>query len=440
MEYRCAHAPLHSPQFHQNAHTVTQELIAQHGPIFPAELAPGVRAWVVADYATITAWCRDAHTFVRDSRLWKDWRQGRVGDEAPIMAMMGHRPNLLYADGAEHDRLKRAIVDCLGRIPEARWGESTRRHADRLIDSFSAQGRADLVADYARILPLLVLADMFGFDQDIGERVLTSITDLWDGHDIISAGAEYERALSDAVSAAHAHPGQNVTSWLLEHRAGLSDEEMLHQLVVTLGAGAEPTANLITSSMHRLLTDTRTSQAVGEARVSVEELVDQVLWSEPPITNYPVLYPRYDIPLSGGRTIGAGEPVLLGYAAAHRQMRGATVDLEVHNRAHLAFGVGPHRCPAQGFARSMAEVGIDRLWRRLPHLRAVSAQPIWRTSPFARALAQLPVTFTPEPPKGPSWDAPSSEQATSTNKAADSATSTARSSKWKSLVAWLFGR
>lgn len=442
MASRCPYAELHAPEFHADPHDVYARMAKEHGSVFPAEISPGISAWVVADYALITAWCRDSRTFRRDSRLWLDWSEGRVPDDAPVAAMMAYRPNLLFADDDAHARLKRSVVDSLGRVPESRVGESTRRHADSLIDAFVERGSAELVSEYARLLPLLVLCDLFGFSRDVGERVLTSLVDLWDGNDVVRANAEYERALSDAISHKHASPGEDITTWLLQHRAGLTDEEMLHQLVVTIGAGAEPTANLITAATHTILTDPEVSRALNGALVGIDEVVEQVLWREPPITNYPVLYPVRDVEISGGRVIRKGEPILLGYAAAHSAMAENGPDIEHVTRAHLAFGVGPHRCPAHGFAQTMAQVGVEVLTRRLRGLRVTDPAPRWRVSPFARALAELPVEFPPDSPKGtPPWQqtSPSSTPTTSTDRQPDSATA-APSSRLRSLVAWLFGR
>lgn len=443
MAPRCPYAELHSPDFHADPHAANRRMVQEHGPVFPAEIFPGIKAWVVADYALITAWCRDTRTFRRDSRLWLDWREGRIPDDAPVVAMMTHRPNLLYADGDEHARLKRAVVDSLGRVPESRVGEITRHHADTLIDAFCLRGHADLVSEYARLLPLLVLCDLFGFSRDIGERVLNSLSDLWDGVDAIKANGEYERALSDAISAKHADPGDDITSWMLQHRAGLSDEELLHQLVVTIGAGAEPTANLISGTTRTILADDEVRQAFRGARVGISEAIDQVLWRDPPVNNYPVLYPVKDVRVSTGTLIKAGEPILLGYAAAHDAMSSGGPDIEQGNRAHLAFGVGPHRCPAQGFAYAIAQVGVETLTKRLSDLRTTEDTPQRRPAPFALALSRLPITFTPVSPKGttPPWQqtSPSSTPTTSTGRQPNSADE-APSSKLRSLVAWLFGR
>lgn len=443
MAPRCPYAELHSADFHADPHAVNERMVQEHGPVFPAEIFPGIKAWVVADYALITAWCRDTRTFRRDSRLWRDWREGRIPDDAPVVAMMTHRPNLLFSDDEEHARLKRVVVDSLGQVPESRVGDITRRHADTLIDAFVARGHAELVSEYARLLPLLVLCELFGFSRDVGERVLNSLSDLWDGIDAVKANGEYERALSEAISVKHAEPADDITTWMLQHRAGLSDEELLAQLVVTIGAGAEPTANLIAGTVRTLLVDDEVRKAFRGARVGVGEAIDQVLWRDPPVNNYPVLYPVKDLRVSTGTLIQAGEPILLGYAAAHASMSGGGPDIEQGNRAHLAFGAGPHRCPAQGFAYAIAQVGVETLTKRLSGLRATQDDVERRPAPFALALSRLPVAFTPDSPKGttPPWQqtSPSSTPTTSTDRQPSSAAE-APSSKLRSLVAWLFGR
>jgi cytochrome P450 len=65
------------------------------------------------------------------------------------------------------------------------------------------------------------------------------------------------------------------------------------------------------------------------------------------------------------------------------------------NRAHLAWGAGPHACPAQPLAYNIAQDAIDQLLDALPDTRlAVPAGELtWRTGPFHRALAALPVAF-----------------------------------------------
>ncbi|RCV52788.1 cytochrome [Marinitenerispora sediminis] len=373
-----------------------------HGPVVPVELEPGVRAWLVIDYTMITAWCRDTRSFSRDARRWRDWREGRVPDDAGVIPMLAHRPNAMFADGDQHLRLRRAVTDALGGVDGHRVVADVRGFAGRLVDGFAARGRAELLDDYARRLPLLVLTRMLGFGDNAGRRLAAALRGLWDGTDAERANAAYERTLSEAVTAKSAHPGDDVLSRLMAHDAGLSREEVLHHLVLVFGIGDESTANLIGNTVRLLLTDRDLAADLAGTRVSIDDAVDRSLWRDPPMTNFPVLYPVRDIELAGGRTIREGTPVLLGLGAANRFLADEYRERiqETANRAHLAWGVGPHRCPAQDIARLIATTGIETLIDRLPELRLAVAESElrWRNSPFSRGLTALPVLFTPRPP------------------------------------------
>ena len=67
--------------------------------------------------------------------------------------------------------------------------------------------------------------------------------------------------------------------------------------------------------------------------------------------------------------------------------------------AHLAWGAGPHACPAKDPAQVIATTAIERLLNALPDLAlAVPEKDLqWRPGPFHRALVALPVTFSPTP-------------------------------------------
>ncbi|WP_055522473.1 hypothetical protein [Streptomyces graminilatus] len=44
-------------------------------------------------------------------------------------------------------------------------------------------------------------------------------------------------------------PGADVTSWLLAHPARLTDAEMIQQILLVIGAGTEPSTNLLSNAL-----------------------------------------------------------------------------------------------------------------------------------------------------------------------------------------------
>src|SRR5205823_505088 len=162
-----------------------------------------------------------------------------------------------------------------------------------------------------------------------------------------------------------------------------------------MGAGTEPEQNLIANGLRLLLSDERFAGDLSGGSLPVEDALDEVLWTDPPMANYAATYPVQDIDFAGVR-LPEGEPVVISFAAANTDPALAS-EHRASNRAHLAWSAGPHTCPAQGQARLIASVAIERILDGLPDLElAVPVDQLeWRPGPFHRALASLPVRFPP---------------------------------------------
>lgn len=127
----------------------------------------------------------------------------------------------------------------------------------------------------------------------------------------------------------------------------------------------------------------------------VEDALDEVLWTDPPMANYAVHYPIHDVVYEGA-VLRAGHPLVVSLAAANTAPS-LTVHHRAGNRAHLAWSAGPHNCPAQSPARLIAAVAVEKLLDRLPdvELTVPVEELVWRPGPFHRAPAALPVTYPP---------------------------------------------
>ncbi|HET6860907.1 MAG TPA: cytochrome P450 [Streptomyces sp.] len=394
-----ASVPLHGPEFAADPQGFYQHLRG-YGPAGPVELAPGVEATLVTDYSAALHVLQNPDVFARDSRRWRALSEGRVQLDSPVLPMMAYRPNCLFTDGAEHLRLRQAVTDSLARIDSHRLSRHVDRVAAYLIDQFDGSGRADLIADYAQLLPLLVFNDLFGCPAEIGDRLVHGISCLFDGVDVERANEILTQALFELVTLKRSQPGEDITSWLIQHEAQLTDEEMIHQVVLLIGAGTEPTQNIIANALRLLLSDDKYSGGQHSAGLLVEDAINDVLWNSPPIANYASHYPVYDVDLGGVR-LAAGTPVVISFAAANTDPALSTSNANrqmLSKRAHLAWGAGPHACPAKDPALLIAVLAIEKLLNSLPDIDlAVPVDMlVWRPGPFHRALKSLPARFTPE--------------------------------------------
>ena len=386
--------PLYDKEFATDPNAVYEHL-RQYGAAAPVELYPGVRATLVTSYAAALDVLRTPETFSKDSRRWKDLNSGSIAPDSPALPMMAPRPNALLTDGAEHARLRSAISDSLDQVDPVALRGYVERSADLLIDRFAGLGEADLVADYARTLPLLVFNELFGSPAEFGNRLVAGMSGIFDGVDAERANQELTACMLELVALKRTRPGADITSWLMAHPARLTDEEMLHQLVLLMGAGTEPQLNLITNALRLLLSDDRFAGSLAGGTLPVDDALDEVLWTDPPMANYAVHFPVRDVELAGVR-LPEGDPVVISFSAANTDPA-LTAEHRAGNRAHLAWSAGPHSCPAQSPARLIATVAVEKLLDRLPDLELAlpTDELTWRPGPFHRALAALPVRFPP---------------------------------------------
>ncbi|MGP4003164.1 cytochrome P450 [Streptomyces sp. 8N706] len=445
--------PLHGPEFAADP-AATYARLRAYGSVAPVELAPGVHASLVTGYETALEVLRSPERFAKDPRRWRALADGTVPADSPVVPMMMYRPNALWTDGDEHARLRGAISDSLSRVDPNALRGYVEQSADTLIDTFGPRGRADLLGEYGAILPLLVFNQLFGCPPDLGEKLVEGMSGIFDANaDSEKANALLAETLGHLVALKRARPGADVTTWLMEHPARLTDEEMIHQLVVLMGGGTEPQQNLICNGLRLLLSDDRFAGDLAGGSMLVEDALDDVLWKDPPLANYAIHYPIRDTHLGGAR-LREGEPILVSLAAANTDPALAS-ERRGGNRAHLAWSAGPHTCPAKDPARLIAAVAVEKLLDRLPDVElAVGVEQLeWRQGPFHRALAALPVKFPPvalpaapdETPGASGWNtspAPSSSIPQATTSTAREPVSENRgpSRWWSSLARWWRGQ
>nr|WP_257578661.1 cytochrome P450 [Streptomyces sp. JJ38] len=383
-----------------------EELRLRHGPVAPVTLAPGIDAWLVLGHRELLRLTREEQDFSHDPRRWTLLREGRVPADSPILPMVGWRPALLFADGQQHRRMRAAVSDALSRINGHELRRTVRATAERLISTFAERGEADLVPHFARKLPMEVITRLLGLDERTGQRLVHAIAGTVGANaDSANASRRMGEILGQLIEDKRRTPGNDVTSALLGHPARLTDEEVLHNLVVMFVAGNQTTVNWIATTLRILLTDPAFRSSLTGGHLTVDDALDLVLWRFPPTQNFPARYATRDLSF-GGQDIRAGDMLVLGLAAANADPAVLPGDGRpvIGNRSHLAFGAGPHACPAQDPARLITRTAVDTVRHRLPDMElSVSEHELaWVKSPWSKGLAALPVRFAePQLPATP---------------------------------------
>ncbi|MDT0381786.1 cytochrome P450 [Streptomyces sp. DSM 42041] len=398
--------PLGGERFLAGPARFYRELRRDHGPVAPIELPGGVPAWLVLGYRELHQVTSDPVLFSRDSALWNMW--DRIPENWPMLPMVGKQPSILYTVGERHRRRSAVLGDALADVDPFELRDHVERFADDLIDTFCGRGGADLAADYAKMLPALVLARLYGFPDADGKDLAHAVNALVNGGADAIAGArhatgamqwllESRRAVPDAAG-----PPADVAGRMLAHpNAGeFTLDELVQDMRVIMTAGHQPTADWIGNSLRLMLTDDRFAASLTGGRHSVAEAMNEVLWEDTPTQNIAGRWATRDTRLAGTR-IRSGDLLVLSFAAANGdpQVRPDQHALTGGNNAFFSFGHGEHRCPypAQEIAETIARKGIEVLLDRLPDVDLAVAEHdlVWRPSPWLRGLVSLPVHFTP---------------------------------------------
>ncbi|MFD4407878.1 cytochrome P450 [Nocardia sp. NPDC058499] len=364
-----------------------REWEGEFGSLVPVELAPGVPATLVLGHREALKILHNPDTFPADPSGW----QRHLPRDCPVRPMLEAGPTPARTAGVEHARYRGAYVAALARVDLHRLQAEVERYAVALINAFWTVGSADLRAQFAYPLVLETVNRLVGVSGDASAALVPALAALTDVRDVDAAVAGrrlLDSVLFEVVQGKRTAPGEDVASWLADD-AGLSDAEVVAQLVLLYEMAVEPTTALILNTIRLILTDDRLAAALGGS-LSTREALDEALFTDPPLTNWCVRYPHVPQLMDNGVWLPAHQPVLVSLAdwfsgpGAQADRRG--------NRSHLAFGAGVHGCPADRIGLLIATIAIDQLMDAVPDIR-LAGQLLWQSSPFHRFLVALPVAF-----------------------------------------------
>jgi cytochrome P450 len=375
-----------------------QRLRDQWGMVAPVQLEPGVNAWLVLGYDEVCRVLKHERVFSHDPHNWRDFAEGRVPPDSQLGPAMFPREHAFFKDGDVHRRLRAPLDEAVSGLPLRQVSRENRKICADLIAGFAANGRADLVSDYAAIVPMLAVGKMIGLDVALGQELLDCLHTLYGGGENAHVANErYEEILTDLMRSRQAVPGNDLTSAFVSHKNLHDEGEILQTIVLMVSAGLESEVNWIAQTLRLMLADPRFAGRLRGGRLGVDDALDEVLWRYTPQANLPARFALRDVDLAG-QPIAQGDALILSLAAANADPRAHSDDLwnEIGNRSHLSWSAGPHACPGHVPARIIAKSAVETVLHLLPDMRlAIPVEEIKLIpSPWSRCPATLPVTFT----------------------------------------------
>ncbi|MDQ7851247.1 MAG: cytochrome P450, partial [Armatimonadota bacterium] len=274
---------------------------------------------------------------------------------------------LVFTDPPYHTRVRMLVNKAFTPTSVERLRPRVRAIVSELQDHVAHRGHMEFIRDFAFHLPVIVISEYLGVPPQDREAV-KEWSDETSRIFFIRADDPQRRERSQAglvklleyfeplIHARRRHPRDDLISALVqaEERGDLlSHDELLATCTVLLFAGHETTTNLLANGLLALLRHRDQWERLARDPSLAASATEELLRYDGPV-KATFRWARVDAEL-GGRTVRAGDRMLLVLASANRDPERFPhpdrVDITRNPNPHVAFGHGIHVCLGAPMAR-----------------------------------------------------------------------------------------
>lgn len=390
-------------EFYREAHAADMKI--QH--------VPDMNTYIVFDYDLVSEATGRVEEFSNDFGS----RMGKTDPEIEAILAEGwpNEATLLTADPPVHTR-NRKLVNLAFSMPRVNAIEADiRAKTIALIEKLATKTACEFVEDFAVPLPVSVIAQQIGLDDDPKQVKKWSDAAVDRFSQLISrerelecarSFIEYQHYMKGKIDDRRANGGDDLLTDLVEARVDgeepLTDAEIMSIMQQFMVAGNETTTSTIAGLLLQLIRnpdqmEKAVAAAGGRDPKLLGNMVEESLRYETPSAGMWRIVTR-DTEL-GGVKLPAGSTLQLRYAAANRDPKKFPdpdkFDIErVNARTHLAFGKGIHMCVGNMLSRKEIAVAFDELLVRLTNFKVADESGIAvLPNILLRGVTRLPITY-----------------------------------------------
>lgn len=369
------------PAFYRDPNPVYAALHA-HCPTFYWEEQ---KQWYFTGYDQVNA-------LLRDRRFGRQILHVASREELGMAAPMPHLEHfdaaeawsLLELEPPEHTRLRTLVNRAFVSRQIDRLRPEITELANGLIDRFEKDGKVELLAALADIVPVTMIARMIGIPDAMGPQLLKwshAYVRMYmfgrteaDEYAADRAAAEFADYVRTVIAERRAEPRDDLLTHMIhtEHKGQLlTDDELISTTIVLLNAGHEATVHQIGNAVRVILDSGLPPQPMFADEKATERTVEECLRICAPVH----IFQRYaleDVEVEG-IPFRRGDKVALILAAANLDPRKFDDPLAFRpdrdEGANLSFGAGIHFCIGAPLARLELNIVLPLLFQRLSGLR-----------------------------------------------------------------------
>jgi cholest-4-en-3-one 26-monooxygenase len=397
--------PLGPDAFRDRQHHPVFEDLRENDPVHWHTDSAGCGFWCLTKHADVQMANRDPDTFI-------------VGEGFTLMdidpedlqgaAMAQMLPGM---DRPQHTRYRRIVNRGFSprtlRLVEDHLALKAKTIVDRVVD----KGSCDFVDAVASELPLQAIAELLGIPEEDRRKIfewsnrMTGIDDPeygGDMEDTIAVTADMMMYADELRHLRTRDPQDDIVTVLTgaaSQADGLTDAEFGMFFLLLVVAGNETTRNATSHGMQALIENPEELEKLRRdpSHDRMARAVEEILrWASP------ILYFRRtatrDVELRG-KTIKAGDRVVLWYASANRDPEAFPdpfrFDVDRWPNDHVAFGGGgPHFCLGANLARMELRLIFTELVTRMPRMELDGSIEMLRSN-FVGGIKRMPVRWDP---------------------------------------------
>jgi cytochrome P450 len=330
-------------------------------------------------------------------------------DAAKAVMATGYRlvRTLLTNDPPDHRRYRSLVSPQFS----ARRISSLEPHitalSQRLVSNCLARGSVDFVHEFAKPLPLIVIAEFLGVsdgDLNVFEKWSDDAAAVLGGNLTEDQEVKSTQSLVDLLDyfaqqadKRRSEPRSDfLTTLLTAGNDPLTIEEIIALAYVVLVAGNETTVNLLSSAMLLLLQNPEQLQRVRDDRSLIPAVIEETLRLQAPIQGIPRVVTQ-DTEIHGVH-ISAGTQVIAMIAAGHRDPSVFDAPDEFRldrppGKSHIAFGQGIHFCLGAALSRMEGSIALSAILDGFSTIQIAEPafEPQYNDNAILRSLQELPI-------------------------------------------------
>ena len=355
------------------------------------------RTWLPVKYEDLADIAHDVDRFSsRDIAVVSPF-EVPINDVFPVPPISSDRPLHTWA--------RRLLRPAFGPTAIEKMTPITRGLAEELIEEHFNDGTGDVAVDYARHIPVRIIAQMLGIPLE-DEEMFTGwvVRTLQEGFQNLDGAMDvlgdmtvyFSAQVAERRAMASKDRPDDVITMLIEAETEepMTDEHLLGTCFLLLIAGIDTTWSSIGSSLWHLASHPEDQQRLRDDPSLLPMAVEEFLRVYSPVTM--ARYVTEDTQFKGC-PMQEGDKILMAFPAGNHDPDmfedADQVIIDREKNRHFAFGSGIHRCLGSNLARMEVKVAIETFLEKVPTFTLADPDDVVWNGGQVRGPRRVRITF-----------------------------------------------